>query len=269
LATFAACAALAAAAPHGARAQSAQQPDASVATPATPACNVPFDLTRLDHRLERTARRLAAGEPLTIVAIGSSSTAGAGASSPAASYPSRLAEELQERFPYQRIAVLNRGVNGEEARDMLARFDAAVIAEKPDLVIWQVGTNTVLRDHAVAPTATLLHAGLTRLKQAGADVILIDPQFAPKVLAKRDAEKMIGLIAATAKALNVDLFHRFAVMRHWRQVLRIPYETFLSSDGLHHNDWSYACLAELLARAITEAALRPTLTATAAPAQPR
>lgn len=268
LPTLAAFVALAAAAPHSALAQSAQQPDPAVAS-ATPACNVPFEFTRLDHRLERTARRLAVGEPLKIVAIGSSSTAGAGASSPAASYPSRLAEELQERFPHQQIVVLNRGVNGEEARDMLARLETAVIAENPDLVIWQVGTNTVLRDHAVGPTGALLHEGITRLKRARADVILIDPQFAPKVLAKRDAEKMINLIAATAKALNVDLFHRFAVMRHWRQVLHIPYETFLSSDGLHHNDWSYACLAELLARAITEAALRPTLTATAAPAPPR
>jgi len=33
---------------------------------------------------------------------------------------------------------------------MLARLDIAVIAEKPDLVLWQVGTNSVLRDKAAA-----------------------------------------------------------------------------------------------------------------------
>ena len=67
------------------------------------------------------------------------------------SYPSRLAVELKALFPRVAITVLNRGVSGETARDMLARFDRDVIAEKPDLVLWQVGTNSVLRDHPLAP----------------------------------------------------------------------------------------------------------------------
>ena len=52
-----------------------------------------------------------------------------------------------QHFPGHDLTVLNRGVNGEEAADMLARFETDVIAEKPDLVLWQVGTNSVLRDH--------------------------------------------------------------------------------------------------------------------------
>ncbi len=92
-----------------------------------------------------------AGEPIKIVALGSSSTYGAGASTSAAAYPSRLAEELAQRFPGHEITVLNRGVNGEEITDMLARLDTAVIAEQPDLVLWQVGTNSVLRDQALLP----------------------------------------------------------------------------------------------------------------------
>ncbi len=77
---------------------------------------------------------------MKIIAVGSSSTAGAFASSPDKSYPSRLAVELKERFPGQPITVINRGVNGEEAPDNLARLDTDVIAEKPDLILWQVGT---------------------------------------------------------------------------------------------------------------------------------
>ena len=45
---------------------------------------------------------------------------------------------------------------------MLARFDDDVIAEKPDLVIWQVGTNAVLRDRPLAPAGTQMHEGLRR-----------------------------------------------------------------------------------------------------------
>ena len=226
-------------------------------------CGAPADITRLAAPLSRTAKHLAAGEPVKIVAIGSSSTAGAGASSPANSYPSRLAVELAALFPKPQITVVNRGVNGEEARDMLARFDANVIAEKPDLVIWQVGTNAVLRDHPLAPAGSLMHEGLSRLKAIGADVILVDLQFAPKVLAKVDADEMVDLIGVTAKQENVGLFRRFAVMRHWRQVARIPYEKFLSPDELHMNDWSYGCIAKLLAGSIAETVSRSTLTASA------
>jgi len=231
----------------------------------TPTCTVSADLVRLAHPLTRVSHRLAAGLPITIVAIGSSSTAGAGASSPAANYPSRLAIELKEHFPRQAITVINRGVNGEEAREMLARFDQSVLAEKPDLVLWQVGTNSVLRDHPIAPHGALIHEGVHRLREHGADVILIDPQFAPKVIAKPDAEGMVNLIAAAAKQENVDLFRRFALMRKWREVEGKPFEAFTSPDGLHMNDWSYSCIAKALGVAIAEAATRPVASAAAAP----
>jgi lysophospholipase L1-like esterase len=159
--------------------------------------------------------------------------------------------------------MLNRGVNGDDAADMLARLDTAVIAEKPDLVLWQVGTNSVLRDKAVLPHATLLHEGLMRLKATGADIVLIDPQYAPKVIAKPHAEGMVSLIEAAAKSEQVCLFHRFALMRRWHETERLPFDTFVSSDGLHMNDWSYACVAKWLGVAIAEAATRPTTTAAA------
>jgi acyl-CoA thioesterase-1 len=221
-----------------------------------PACAAPAELTRLDHALARTARLLAAGAPLTIVAIGSSSTAGAGASSPAASYPNRLAIELTQRFPANAITVLNRGANGEDAREMLARFGESVMAEKPDLVLWQVGTNSLLLDRPLDRAEMLIREGLGRLKTSGIDVVLVDPQFAPKVLAKPGLAQLMNLYSLLAKQANVGTFHRFAVMRHWREVAGIPFSVFLSPDELHMNDWSYACIAKLLAGAIAEAATR-------------
>lgn len=220
-------------------------------------CRSQQDLTRFPQSLPHTASRIAHDEPITVVALGSSSTAGAGASSPAASYPSRLAAFLKERFPGHAITVLNRGVNGEEARDMLARLDATVGAEKPDLIIWQVGTNTVLRDQPVSEVGTLIREGLRRMKAFGADVVLLDPQFAPAVIAKSETQEMVELIAHTAKQANVDLFSRFAVMRRWREKEQIPFETFVTADGLHMNDWGYACVATLLGDSITEAVNRP------------
>lgn len=221
-----------------------------------PPCTTPAQFNWLGDPLLRSARRLASGEGLNIVAIGSSSTAGAGASSSAASYPSRLEAELKQRFPLQQIIVRNRGVNGEDARQMLARFDAAVIAEKPHLVLWQVGTNSVLRDHVIDDQAPLIRDGIRRLKAAGADVVIVNPQFAPRVLEKFDIFRMVDLIGTTARAEGAGLFQRFALMRYWVENERMPFDGFISADGLHLNDWSYACLAKVLAAAIGETVSR-------------
>jgi acyl-CoA thioesterase I len=234
----------------------------SSASPARqPACAVAAEQVRFDRPLPRTGRLLASGKPIKIVALGSSSTYGAGASTSAASYPSRLADELARRFPGHEITVLNRGVNGDDAEAMLARLDAAVIAERPDLVLWQLGTNSLLRERALPPHASLVREGLARIKATGAEVVLIDPQYAPRVLAKPHVEDMISLLATAAKAEHVPLFHRFDLMRHWYETDHLPFETFVSSDGLHMNDWSYACLAKALGMAIADAATRPTTTA--------
>jgi hypothetical protein len=95
------------------------------------------------------------------------------------------------------------------------------------------------------------------MKAIGADVVLIDPQFAPKVIVKPEIEDMVDLISTAAEQENVDLFHRFALMRHWHEVNDMPFETFVSTDGLHMNDWSYSCIGKALADAITDAVTRP------------
>ncbi len=273
LPAFAACSAaalvvLAMTAP--ARAEVAGSPAASPAQstqnalpPAAPAplCSAPGELTRFVHPLARTARRLANGAPLVVVAVGSSSTSGAGATSPASSYPSRLGVELKERFPGRDITVLNRGVNGEETAQMLARFPTAVFAEHPDLVLWQVGTNSVMRDHSLSMHAVLLREGIAELKKTGADVVLMDVQYVPKVLAKSETQGMEDQLAITAKQENIDLFERFAIMRNWHEVRRIPFDAFAAPDQLHMNDWGYGCVAKLLADAIAEAATRPVASA--------
>jgi lysophospholipase L1-like esterase len=233
--------------------------------PARAKCDAPLDLLRLTNPLSRLSHKLAANEPITIVAIGSSSTAGAGASSASATYPSRLAAELKRHFPSRTIKVINRGVGGEEIPDMLKRFDEAVVANKPDLVLWQLGTNALIRDHRITDRGAAIRVGLKKIRAAGADIVLIDPQFAPKVNVKPDALHMVQFIATVAKEEGVALFRRYDVMKRWREVDRLPFKIFVAADGLHMNDWSYACMAKGLGQAIAEAAQRPVMSAKVMP----
>ena len=236
---------------------------ADTVSPGKPPCRTQQDLTRLGGSLAHVARRIESGQTVTIVAIGSSSTAGAGATSPAGAYPSRLAVELQERFPKARFNVINQGVNGEEVSDMLRRFDEAVISKKPDLVLWQLGTNSLIRDHEMSDRGASIRMGLFRIRATGADAVLIDPQYAPKVIAKPLAPQMVDFIAEISKEENVGLFRRFAVMKHWNEAEQIPFDAFVIADGLHMNDWGYACMAHSLSVGIADAIKPPIVTAKA------
>jgi lysophospholipase L1-like esterase len=232
-------------------------------TQAAPVCAAPPDFAGLEHAPVHFRQRIAEGRPIKIVAIGSSSTFGSGATNPANSYPSRLEAELKAMYPGLPVTVLNKGIGGEEAAQMVARFQADVIEEAPDLVLWQVGSNSVLRDH---PTpGEVIRQGVEQLKSTGTEVILINPQYAPKILAKSDVGHAVDVITATARDAEVGLFDRFTVMRFWRDAENIPFERFLSPDLLHMNDWSYGCTAKLLATAIADGTKLPTATATATP----
>ncbi|CAN5143664.1 hypothetical protein BH10PSE10_BH10PSE10_07300 [soil metagenome] len=223
-------------------------------------------LAQLDAPIARVAKQLDAHEPVTIVAVGSSSTGGSGATSPVYAYPSRLERELRQRFPGAPITVINRSVNGEEAADMMARMDD-ILSLKPDLVIWQLGTNTVLRDGSVPATGELLQAGIARIRKTGADVLLIDPQFAPRVNAKPAVNDMVSLIAYVAKQAHVPVFRRYVAMRHWHDDQAIAFDRFIIADGLHMTDWGYSCLARLLADNIATTVTRSRAVADVKPLQ--
>ncbi|WAC25819.1 SGNH/GDSL hydrolase family protein [Ancylobacter sp. SL191] len=217
---------------------------------AAPTCPAPKVASKLTQPLSRTAAKLRAGEKVVIVAIGSSSTAGAGASTPDLSYPAQLQARLRERFPGADITVLNRGVNGQDAPEMLARFDTDVAAAQPTLVIWQSGVNALFRDNGLSTAEGQLREAIARVRAIHADLLLVDPQYSPRVVADADTAPMIRLIDRVAAEEGVGVYHRFALMREWHETAGMPFESFLWKDGFHMNDWSYNCLARDLGRAM-------------------
>ncbi|MBR0719252.1 SGNH/GDSL hydrolase family protein [Bradyrhizobium liaoningense] len=210
-------------------------------------CLPPKDGSKKMGSLPHVANKLIAGKPVVIIAFGSSSTAGFGASSPDFNYPNRLAAQLRRQYPTADINVINAGVGGEDAPEMMKRLQTAVIDAHPDLVIWQVGTNAVLRNLDPADTAKLVEEGISRIQAAGSDIVLVDPQYSPRVNERREsASKMINLLGKVAELRHVGVFPRFEVMRDWHEKQAIPVETFVIEDGLHMNDWGYACFAQIL-----------------------
>jgi acyl-CoA thioesterase I len=217
---------------------------------ASPRCATPPQLSAINAVLPHAEARIAAGESLKIVAIGSSSTEGVGASAPALSYPSQLEAELKARFRGNDVEVLNRGIGRQDVPEELARLGHDAIDEHPELVIWQVGTNAVLRRDDIAADARLIERGVAMIRARGIDLVLMDLQYAPRVLARHaygDMEQAIGEIADRAR---IGFFRRFAIMRHWAETGQLAPAAMIGRDGLHMTDASYRCLARELAEAL-------------------
>ena len=104
--------------------------------------------------------------------------------------------------------------------------------------------------------------GLDQLRRLSADIVLMDLQYAPAVITadkKAKAEYMVGLIATAAERAEVNVLHRFALMRYWNVDQNVPFEQMISNfdrNELHQNNWSSDCIARALADAIVEAATR-------------
>jgi lysophospholipase L1-like esterase len=208
---------------------------------------IPVEPIPFEHGLTHFAQGLTRGQA-KIVAIGSSTTAGEGNIK---AYPDRLACFLRAEYQNAGIAMVNKGIGGQEASIELQRFDTDVIAENPDLVIWQVGTNAVWQSPDLNPpppsfdeTVGAIRDGLVKLRnETRADIILMDLQYVPAVLtpAKKDkAIAMVEAISELARNAGVNVFRRFAFMKGLYQVEQVSFDRMVDptdDSRLHDSDW--------------------------------
>lgn len=196
--------------------------------------------------LAHAAATIAAGRPLRLACFGSSTIAGYGASDPATTgFVPRLARLLGPHLPGG-LAVSNHGVSGDNATLMAARLDK-VLAERPDLVLWQTGSNDATAADAADPAAlerfrTLTEAGIDAFAAAGADIALIDIQYSRNLIAAPAMPAYLAALHEIAARRAIVLFPRHAIMRLWVEQGRTTIEA-MSPDGTHMTDEGYGWLA--------------------------
>ena len=200
--------------------------------------------------LPRTHAARVAGTPLGLVAFGSSTTEGSGASGPAQSYPAVMRRTMLPAFGGG-IALANLGVGGETSVDMDRRLDA-VIAARPDLIVWQTGSNDPMQAVPLDRFERLTRDGIARLAATGADLVLMDQQYC------RSLEEMPAFPAfretlhRIAGEAGLTVFPRYERMLGWCDG-RFTRDT-LSPDGTHMTDPGYALLGEAVAGWLLERA---------------
>ncbi len=200
--------------------------------------------------LPHVAQRIATGGRLVISAFGSSSTEGIGATSKDRCYPSRLQAVLASALPPRvSVVVINRGIGGEDVDDMMARLDK-IVADKPDLVIWQTGSNDSLRsvnlDHFIAETRD----GITRMQGAGIDVMLMEPQLSQRLAHTDGSDGFRDAVRAIGRQMGVVVVRRYDLMERWLTSGALTYPQMMSNDGLHMTDGGYDLLARSVAQTI-------------------
>lgn len=229
----------------------AQMPSALSSLPPADAClAVNADLS-LGAPLPKVAALIKAKKPVTVVAIGSSSTVGLWMTDPAKTYQGRMKTELERLIPGVKLDIVSKGRNGDTIPGNVARFEQDVFAYRPDLVIWQLGGNDFTWGKTETALSDSIADAVKQLRAHGADVILMDQQYTPVILSTHYA-KMQGAIADVARGDNVALFPRFDML-HKAVESGVSIFALSAFDGLHMSGDAYDCVGRALARAIAAA----------------
>jgi lysophospholipase L1-like esterase len=207
---------------------------------------------KLGTDLPRVKAAVRERKKVVIVALGSSSTQGHGATAEVNTYPRQMEITLARQFNDVRLkfATFNKGIGGEDVTEMFNRLDRDVISRNPDLVIWQAGTNAAIRGMPLDVFRTKLVAGIDRVRKAGADVVLMTPQYVPAIVTLSNEDDYVGAMEGIARDTGAGVFKRFQIMRDWVTGEHMPYAQFMIPDGLHLNDFGHRCMGKLLAKAI-------------------
>ncbi len=197
-------------------------------------------------RLPNAVAALSGATPhtLKIVAFGSSSTQGIGASQPAAAYPAQLEAMLRSRMPEGgRVEVVNRGIGGEDVDDMMLRLDRDVIASRPNIVIWQTGSNDALRNVPLDRFEQKTRAGIAAIRKAGITIVLMEPQWCPALERTGAANLFRDAVRRVGADTGVTVIRRSDLMHDWIASGLLTMTQMLSPDGLHMHDEGYRMLA--------------------------
>lgn len=230
-------------------------PPAAAGGPTAP-CAAPAELTEAGAPLPATSRALR-DRRLRVVVVGSASVLGAGTSGPAAGWPGRLQLWLAARYPNLMLEVTVRGGRGLTATDTAAMIADELARAPAHLVLWQTATVEAVRGLEVDAMVETLNEGLERIQAAGADAVLVEPQFSRFLRANANIEPYRDALRLVAAGHGIALFRRYDLMHYWTETERIDLERaprearIATADRL--NDCLAQAIGELLAQGVAEA----------------
>ena len=171
-------------------------------------------------------------------------------------YAKILADKLRPIYPDTDIELINKGVAGDEIKDVLARADSDVIALKPDAVVIMAGINDTVHDFKTDKQLDLKKLEgnfkelLKKLKKEGIVIIFLEPFLLPAP----DKLRMRKLFSSELAVLNkVALKYADEVVAYDEMfnglAESIPYTEY-SLDGVHPTHRGSRLIADQAIKAI-------------------
>lgn len=203
--------------------------------------------------LPHVAAALRGGGPLDVLAIGSGTMANPRLK-PDEAFPGRTAQALRTERPGLDVRVAVDAKRGATAVDMLATLRKALAAHQYRLVLWQTGSVEQLRASPPGELARTLADGAKQTGAAGADLVLIDPQYAAELPTATDPAPYQAAFASVAGQPGVALLSRYALMQDWARSGALDLGHVKRVDRRRTLLLLHACLGRALGAAILDGA---------------
>ncbi|WP_424629082.1 SGNH/GDSL hydrolase family protein [Bradyrhizobium sp. SYSU BS000235] len=220
-----------------------------------PTCTVPSYLIATESSLAKVAAAVKAGKPLNILVVGSGSSALAGPDGANAAYPARLEAALREKLSKSTINVRTDIRAKKTSAEVADSFESLVEKlpedQKPALVIWQTGTIDAMRSIDPDDFRTALGHGVDALQKAGADALLMNLQYSPRMETMLSVSPYNDTMRVVAQEHDIPLFDRFSIMRHWNDAG--DFDLFGPVHGFGMARQVHDCIGRSLATMIIEA----------------
>jgi hypothetical protein len=213
-------------------------------------CDVPTSLLESESSLPKVEAAAKAGQPLNILVIGSrSSSIGA---DPSNAYPARLQAALKDKLSQLAINVSVEIQASKTAEEVATNLIKLMEGKRPTLVIWQTGTVDAMRSIDPDDFRNAVDDGVVALQNAGADVVLMNPQYSPRTETMISVPPYLDNMRAVAKQHDIPLFDRFAIMHQWND--QGDFDLFGAHHGLEMAKRVHDCLGRALSIFVFNAA---------------
>ena len=216
-------------------------------------CDLPASGPPGEPTLPHVAEALRGAGPLDVLAVGSGTMANPQLK-PEEEFPARTAQALRAERPGLDVHVTVEARRGATAVDMLASLHKALAAHPYRLVLWQTGSVEQLRASPPDELARTLLDGANQAAAAGADLVLIDPQYAAEMPTPADPAAYQAAFASVAGQRGVVLLSRYALMQDWARSGRLDLGHVKRGDRHRTLTLLHACLGRALGAAILDGA---------------
>lgn len=220
-----------------------------------PNCPVPAYLLTTESAFPKVADAIKNRKRLDILVVGSGSSALSGADGASASYPARLEVALRENLAgvavNVRTDVRPKKTAAEAAGSFAQLIEKLPQDQKPDLVIWQTGTVDAIRSIDTDDFRAALDSGIGELQKAGADVLLINLQYNPRMETMISVTPYNDTMRVVAQEHEIPVFDRFSIMRHWSDAG--DFDLFGPAHGFGMAKRVHDCIGRSLSALVVEA----------------